>query len=823
MAKKKNPTLGSAQNLCLFFFFFFFFTLFSSSSGNGDDESRPYIMSSLSYPETKLKPYNWNYIRVDLPTWFSSMYLSIQSDVDSNTIKHLSKSELPLICFRDGSPPLPDVTQEALRDLVLNPLTNISFGGIRDLQDGERCQLLQKNIMLSLTNEQITPGVFYIGLFNGIGPIRTQGKMIIRGRSYTFSANVTIEGCSTPSFWGPYCNQTVGSLSCAESDGYKSLKNHSISIRNQTVENVIKCRDAQDSCHLYNETTIYYLDVMRIAHQLVISAEDIRFTSTSLTNKTGSFNGNLTCYVRHGAIPSRTLHDYSSQISNSQLIIPLPKTGRWYFAILPADQTDALGSFRKNRTEMDGCYTLDWQVHDCPVGKAGPNCTWKSYMLQTLQKNGAIVYSYYRPATGNPGSTNNIHLASFLSNSSTGDGFAWTYFHLDIPYGAAGKHLHIVVNKDPKLNYDIYSRFGGLPSIDTWDYYYSNNKSSSNGSMFFKMHDSNDDGFRFYILDVREGTWSFGLRHQATTEDEQANMVITAERCPMSCSRHGTCQSAVDASGLTLVSYCSCDQNHGGIDCSIELVDHKGHMRQSITLIASNAAAILPAYWALRQKAFSECVVFTASGISSALYHACDVGTWCALSFHVLQFMDFWLSFLAVVSNFVYLATIDEASKRVIHTFVSILTALMAATGATKSRNVIFVIIIGTVGLLIGWLIEYSTTIRSLSCSSWLSSSILERRQNIKAWLLNLLKTLRDRFRWGFVILGFLALALAGISWKVVNSKNYWIWHSIWHVSIYASSFFFLCSKVKVKNNTENQTSTAATYELARQDSFSRS
>ncbi|KAI3979229.1 hypothetical protein MKX01_008241 [Papaver californicum] len=817
MVKKKNPTLGSAQNLCLFFFFF---ALFSSSSGDGDDESRPYLISSLSYPESKLEPYDWNYVRVDLPTWFSSMYLSIQSDVDSNTVKHLSKSELPLICFRDGSPPLPDVTEDALRDLVLNPLTNNSFGGMRDLQNGERCHLLQEDIMLSLTNEQITPGVFYIGLFNGIGPIRTQGKMIIRGRSYSFSANITIEGCSTSNSWGPYCNQTVSSLSCAEPDGYKNLKNHSISIRNQTVENVIKCRDEQNTCHLYNETQIYSLDVMRTAHQLVISAEDVKM------NNTGSFNGNLTCYARHGAIPSRTLHDYSSQIRNSQLIIPLPKTGRWYFAIVPADQTEGLGSFRENRMEMDRCYILDWQVHDCPVEKAGPNCTWQSYMLQTLQKNEAIVFSYYRPATGNPGSTNNIHLASFLSNSSAGDGFAWTYFHLDIPYGAAGKHLHIGVNKDPKLNYDIYSRFGGLPSIDTWDYFYSNNKSSSNGSMFFKMHDSNDDGFRFYILNVREGTWSFGLRHQATAEGhsvEKANMVIAAERCPMSCSRHGSCQSAVDASGSTLFSYCSCDRNHGGIDCSIELVDHKGHIRQSITLIASNAAAILPAYWALRQKAFSEWVLFTASGISSALYHACDVGTWCALPFHVLQFMDFWLSFLAVVSNFVYLATIDEASKRVIHTCVSILTALMAATGATKSRNVILVIIIGTVGLLIGWLIEYSTTIRSLSCASWLSLSILERRQNIKAWLLNLLKTLRDRFRWGFVIPGFLALALAGISWKVVNSKNYWIWHSIWHVSIYTASFFFLCSKVKVKNNTENQTSTAATYELARQDSISRS
>lgn len=90
------------------------------------------------------------------------------------------------------------------------------------------------------------------------------------------------------------------------------------------------------------------------------------------------------------------------------------------------------------------------------------------------------------------------------------------------------------------------------------------------------------------------------------------------------------------------------------------------HIVQSIALIASNAAALLPAYWALRQRViflvytfnsmvlvcsfspskscfscvkqeYPEWVLFTSSGISSALYHACDVGTWCVLSYNVLQ------------------------------------------------------------------------------------------------------------------------------------------------------------------------------------------
>ena len=48
------------------------------------------------------------------------------------------------------------------------------------------------------------------------------------------------------------------------------------------------------------------------------------------------------------------------------------------------------------------------------------------------------------------------------------------------------------------------------------------------------------------------------------------------------------------------------------------------------------------------------------------------------------QFMDFWLSFMAVVSTFLYMTTIDDAMKRAIHTCISIFTALLAVTGATR-------------------------------------------------------------------------------------------------------------------------------------------
>ncbi|KAK4743990.1 hypothetical protein SAY87_010302 [Trapa incisa] len=246
----------------------------------------------------------------------------------------------------------------------------------------------------------------------------------------------------------------------------------------------------------------------------------------------------------------------------------------------------------------------------------------------------------------------------------------------------------------------------------------------------------------------------------------------------------------------------------------------EGHIVQSIFLIASNAAAILPAYWALRQKAFAEWVLFTCSGISSGLYHACDVGTWCALSFGVLQFMDFWLSFMAVVSTFVYLTTINEVHKRAIHTTVAIFTALLAITKATRSSNIILVMAIGVLGLLVGWLIEISTKFRRFSFSSEALLNMVNRWKDIRVWVLNLVKTLKKRFRWGFMTAGFIALVMAGVSWKLETTESYWIWHSLWHVTIYTSSFFFLCSKATVADG-EDERLPERNYELARQDSFS--
>lgn len=120
----------------------------------------------------------------------------------------------------------------------------------------------------------------------------------------------------------------------------------------------------------------------------------------------------------------------------------------------------------------------------------------------------------------------------------------------------------------------------------------------------------------------------------------------------------------------------------------------------------------------------------------------------------------------------------------------------------------------------------------------------------IRAWVINLFHVLLKRFHWGFLLAGFSALAMAAISWKLETSRTYWIWHrydeiewaiishlflflsliclvqngrqhSMWHITIYTSSFLFLCSKVKAVNCENERASSEGNYVLTRQNSFS--
>uniref|UniRef100_A0A0E0QZR1 EGF-like domain-containing protein n=3 Tax=Oryza TaxID=4527 RepID=A0A0E0QZR1_ORYRU len=776
--------------------------------------AQPVVVGSYGQPRLWLKPYDWSYLRVELPPSFSSVTMDFATDRDIQRehLKDLPRRDLAIICLMNSNPPIPDISDSFLDTLLSNFLVVGSFGSTNNQSDLAQCIPFQKNTTIVLRNDQISPGIWYIGYFNGLGPARTQSKMISRGRARSVSTSITVEGCPTSALWGPYCNQTIEMISCSQSSGYNNSRNlmglnidkrKTLNTREHTrrinflsqwnhleekgvgsnsttysrMDNSITCAISNGSlCLRQGDMKFYFLDVVDLALQFEITATNFGLAQRS----------SLICYLRYNAFPRRDLHDYSAST-------PLLDTT---------------------------CFSLEWQVTGCLNGKAGTNCSWEAYVLQRVPKRSPSVpfESYYVPSDGKASlEYSHFSLEQFLSNSSF-EPFAWTYFFLDIPEGSAGALIHVQIKSDKELNYELYSRYGGLPSNESWDYYASRT-SSSNGSVYFSLQNSTNSDMDLSIFYAKEGTWCFGVKHPSDKSNSQTYMSISLQGCHKNCNQKGACHSSIDESGLTFYSFCTCDRDHGGFDCNDELVSPNGHIWQSVFLIASNGAAILPAFWALRQKAFAEWILYTSSGISSALYHSCDVGTWCILSFRVLQFLDFWLSFMAVVGTFIYMATIDETSKRAMHTAVFILTALLAATGATRSANIGIVIAIGSLGLLIGWLLEFSTA-RRFVCWPWrINLNVPQSWPNLRSLFWNSLDLLNKRFRWFYLLLGFITLAFAGTSWKLESNRSYWVWHSLWHITIYTSSFFFLCS---MRINTVNH-SPEPSYELTRQNSLPRS
>ncbi|WRX16843.1 NGX6/PGAP6/MYMK - like 2, partial [Theobroma cacao] len=286
---------------------------------------------------------------------------------------------------------------------------------------------------------------------------------------------------------------------------------------------------------------------------------------------------------------------------------------------------------------------------------------------------------------------------------------------------------------------------------------------------------SNTDGKNnnIYILYAREGTWIIGLKNPifiSSTPMPKTTMSILVEDCANQCSKHGIGQSYEDASGSTSCSCCSCDKSHWGFDFSIDLVSKE------------------------------ESVVFMASGVLSAIYHACDVGWWCALPFSVLQLMDFWLSFMAVVSVFVYLVIIGEAAKRTVHTIVPFLLDV------------------------------YKNFIPSMSLSSSQQDcpNISKRQQNMEEQVVNLTKWLCKYYLWSSFLLGVLVLSMAAISWKLQTISPTNLLRNLHSFQSMAWGYIHICLPLPLSKETiggqESQSQVAAdgnhaAYELAQLNS----
>ncbi|XP_056687367.1 uncharacterized protein [Spinacia oleracea] len=722
-----------------------------------------YTIWSKSYPSTILKPYDWSYLRVELPPRFSSVTISLSTDieVDPKSTTKRGTYRLPTMCFRQGGPPLPDFSQKSLEEFVLHNVYDQPSQMLQTLNIG-KCYAMQGNFTLSLSNEQITEGVLFIGFFYGIGPARTQSRMINRGKYYKFSAFTSVEACNRTNFWGQFCDKILHRLHCIP---LKSRNDRPQ--RNQTIGGrEVACRNHLRSCHSPDMSPkAFFLNVKTMSEELMLSVHDIKleYQSISSSNNNTENDGliSLIVYARNGAIPTNDSFDYSTDISRNKLMVKSPKVGTWYFYIVPDIHVANAG---KKTLVKQLCYSLRWKVLGNPIKENDQG--------SSITKVDGTKFS-------------SIHLPLRKTFQEENFGYPWTYFFTEVPEDVSSRNIRIEIVSNTSIEYELYARLGGLPSVEVYDYYYANQSSNSNnGLSLFKVYVSSNQRVKFDIINAQEGNWSFGLirrQNSMINSVSQTNLSISRESCPDDCSGYGKCS---DISALT--SY-RCDEFHGGFDCSIEIVPKSEQKIQISFLVGSNAAAIFPAICALWKKSYAEWVIYLSSGVASAIYHACDVQWKCVTKYDTLQFMDFWLSFVAVISTFIYMASISEAMKRAILSVVWILTALMALHDATSSRNINFVIVIGAACLLIAWLVESSTKCTAFSLIT-------------TSWFLENLKKICRRYRWGFLVAGFVALALATTSWNLENSENYWFSHSSWHIAMYTAAFFFLCSKVNVQN-----------------------
>ncbi|GJM84685.1 hypothetical protein PR202_ga00378 [Eleusine coracana subsp. coracana] len=284
----------------------------------------------------------------------------------------------------------------------------------------------------------------------------------------------------------------------------------------------------------------YFLDVVNLALQFEITARTYGLKGLSLI-----------CYLRYNAFPQRDLHDYSGDVSYDPLVVNSPNIGRWYIAVEVVNKTQI------NNTALapvldKGCFSLEWQLTACSNGKAGTNCSWEVYGLQRVPKRSPSVpfESYYVPADGTASlEESRFSLEQILSNSSN-EQFAWTYFFLDVPQGSAGALIHVQLKSDKELDYELYMKYGGLPSNESWDYYASRT-SSSNGSIFFSLQNSSNSDMDLSILYAKEGTWCFAVKHPSYKANSQTYMSVSLQGCHRNCNQKGACHSSVDESGLT--------------------------------------------------------------------------------------------------------------------------------------------------------------------------------------------------------------------------------------------------------------------------------
>lgn len=201
---------------------------------------------------------------------------------------------------------------------------------------------------------------------------------IIRGPAYSFAANITVEACTNSMMMGDFCNSPVYPFSCTTSNVNSSLK--ATTANEPLLENLMTCKSSLKTfCADEIVSNVFSFDIINVADKFTITASDVKFNVTPSNKTSGAADDvSLMCFVRHGSMPSVASYDYSSDLSKFPLVIHSPLIGRWYITIVP------INPIKIQDSNISVCYSVEYHVLQCPLGKAGPNCKMDIYTLQVV-------------------------------------------------------------------------------------------------------------------------------------------------------------------------------------------------------------------------------------------------------------------------------------------------------------------------------------------------------------------------------------------------------------------------------------------------------
>ncbi|BBN13415.1 hypothetical protein MPTK1_6g03270 [Marchantia polymorpha subsp. ruderalis] len=815
--------------------------------------AEPVVWSSQLYPNERLGPTSWRYYRVDLPTGFAALSISLTRKWEDD--EHTSvKAASPLVCFGFNGPPLavPPVAEKSLLDVA------IAAGELRDASVSGKCGWFNETVEFNVSNFEILEGLMHIGIYSDIGATRTQSHMISRGKEYKFALDVQVLRCSNEEYGGPECKVEItnrpptmffeSALSNTPdpdlSDETKvvlapapiGVKGFTFSDRHDMSQASRTDRYSGEECVKLGETRYLSLRVESIQSEMLVKFECDNSSSSE------GHPGNQICQelsknhgivilirLRYGALPSEVKSDYTRKLSSGPILVDSPRRGLWYLSMTVSNISSSTETGTNIGDEL--CLTMNWGSRTCESDLFGNSCQWTVLPLERvlLPEIESPFDSYYFPANDRGAIDSGSRWFSLLSPSNTSYE-TWDYFTMEVPTGASGGVLSIFVSSPAILNTELYARFGNCPTTSNWEFRkrkadnleQPNDVGEVRGLVDISKNVSvmEKEEISKYSLDLvypNEGTWCFGLRHNpavssdlepldynAPPEEYSTEVQIILHGCPNKCSGHGKCRPDREAGRLHFISHCTCDVAHGDFDCSAVLVAPGEKMQQTWILTFSNAAAILPSVWAIRHQAYAEWITFMLSGMASGIYHSCDSGGWCAMPFSTLQFLDFWLSFLVIIMTCLYMAGFVGPKQGMMHIGCAVLTATIAQRNATSGWNVLVVVVMGVSALLLGWALE-SRKGRVFSSQSWLprSNPFSTALAAVLGWTKSVVRQFRHKFRWLYLAAGLFFLFNAILSLYLEAARTYWIWHSWWHVSIYTCAFFMLYSVVPINQRPD--------------------